>query len=440
MDPPAGGVVEVGVDEDPVAGGVDARVGTPAGAGEGGAAQLAAGGADGPDAVGEVFAVGVAHGEHGDVLGAVAVGVFDRGGGERLAGVARGGRVRVPSRARCGWPGWRRGRRPGSGRGRRARLGGVGGGSPSSTAAGMSPCSASRSSSAARPPAATDWAWRASPTHHSWAPGVAATASRRAAASRVPTWDTSSTITVVCGCERRLAQLAAEPGDGVGVEAGGAQFGDRLVGGRHRDDGAAGGLAGGGGGVHRGGLAVARPAPSTPAPPGPRRTGRGPRRPGRRPAASVRRRSHRVDDRLRIDGHRPAGRASSRRASRRSSTARSSTVDHSGGPAARDVGGEPHDQLRRQEPLATAPTMSSTVSRPPDSAATRSTTWASPNRDSVAHSPVAGSTSAANISPSVGRRQRFELAADHQVVDAAAGPQADRLRLRRPSGRGAARG
>ena len=32
--------------------------------------------------------------------------------------------------------------------------------------------------SVARPPAATAWAWRASPTHHSCAPGVAVTASR----------------------------------------------------------------------------------------------------------------------------------------------------------------------------------------------------------------------------------------------------------------------
>ena len=63
------------MEEDAVAGGVGARVGSPAGALEGRAAELAAGGAEGADAVGEVFAVGVADREDGDVLGAVPVGV-----------------------------------------------------------------------------------------------------------------------------------------------------------------------------------------------------------------------------------------------------------------------------------------------------------------------------------------------------------------------------
>ena len=41
-------------------------------------------------------------------------------------------------------------------------------------------------------------------------------------------------------------------------------------------------------------------------------------------------------------------------------------------------------------------------SRPPDMPAIRSTTWASVNRESVAHNPVSGSTSAANMSASSG--------------------------------------
>ncbi len=97
VDRPLAAMVGVGVDEDPVACRVGAGVGSPGRSGEGGAAQFAAGGAQGADAIGEVFAVGVADGEDGDVLGAVAIGVDGRGAGEALAGVDGSGALVFPA-------------------------------------------------------------------------------------------------------------------------------------------------------------------------------------------------------------------------------------------------------------------------------------------------------------------------------------------------------
>ncbi len=88
------------MDEDAVTGGVDARVGSPARSGRRGAAEFPSGGADGADAIGEVFAVGVTDGEDGDVFGTGAVGVANGGFGERVAGV--GGRVEFVFPAVCG--------------------------------------------------------------------------------------------------------------------------------------------------------------------------------------------------------------------------------------------------------------------------------------------------------------------------------------------------
>ena len=82
-----GAAAEVGVHEDAITGGVDARVGSPARALECRAAELAAGGADGADPIGEVFAVGVADREDRDVLGTVPVGVCDCRVRERVAGL-----------------------------------------------------------------------------------------------------------------------------------------------------------------------------------------------------------------------------------------------------------------------------------------------------------------------------------------------------------------
>ncbi len=76
---------EVGVHEDAIAGGVDARGGSPARTLECRAAELASGGADGADPIGEVFAVGVADREDRDLLGAVSVGVRDGCVRERVA-------------------------------------------------------------------------------------------------------------------------------------------------------------------------------------------------------------------------------------------------------------------------------------------------------------------------------------------------------------------
>ena len=80
-----GAAAEVGVHEDAITGGVDAWGGSPARALERRAAELTAGGADGADPIGEVFAVGVADREDRDVLGAVSVGVCDCCVRERVA-------------------------------------------------------------------------------------------------------------------------------------------------------------------------------------------------------------------------------------------------------------------------------------------------------------------------------------------------------------------
>ncbi len=102
----AGGSVEhalfgvaavVGVDEDAVTGGVDARVGSPARSGRGRAAEFTARGAEGADPIREVFAVGVTDGEDGDVFGTDAVRVANGGFGERLAGVGGSGEFVFPT-------------------------------------------------------------------------------------------------------------------------------------------------------------------------------------------------------------------------------------------------------------------------------------------------------------------------------------------------------
>ncbi len=79
-----------------------------------------------------------------------------------------------------------------------------------------------------------------------------------AAASRVPTCDISSTITVVFVCQGYVVEVLAEPGDRLGVDAHGAQLGDRLVRRCQRDDRSARSLGCDDGGVDGGGLAEPR--------------------------------------------------------------------------------------------------------------------------------------------------------------------------------------
>ena len=86
------------MDEDAVAGRVGARLYAPSRTTDGGAAQLSACGAEGADAVGEVFAVGVADRQYRDVGDTVVIGVGDRGCGERLASLSDGRVLVFPAR------------------------------------------------------------------------------------------------------------------------------------------------------------------------------------------------------------------------------------------------------------------------------------------------------------------------------------------------------
>ena len=120
---------EIGVHEDAIAGGVDASRGSPTRPLECRAAELTAGGADGADPIGEVFAVGVADREDRDLLGAVSVGVRDCGVRERVACLERCRVFVFPALALVGSPGSRRRRRRAGWPGRAVRRGRVGGGS-----------------------------------------------------------------------------------------------------------------------------------------------------------------------------------------------------------------------------------------------------------------------------------------------------------------------
>ena len=131
-----GTAAEVGVHEDAITGGVDAWGGSPARTLECRAAELAAGGADGADPIGEVFAVGVADREDRDVLGAVSVGVRDCCVRERVASLELVSGVRVPSPRRVGSSGCRRRHRRAGWPGRAVRRGRVGGGSRSASPTG----------------------------------------------------------------------------------------------------------------------------------------------------------------------------------------------------------------------------------------------------------------------------------------------------------------
>ena len=230
------------------------------------------------------------------------------------------------------------------------------------------------------------------------------TASTSAAASRVPTCEVSSTITVVSAGTGWFGSADEEPGDGVGVETGGAQLGDRLVGRCQRDHVAAGIELSARGCVQRGGLAEPgrrdeRAECATLAAQGVHRA-RLDRHPSCLGSSAIARSTTPTSSRA------PGVAASAWRPARsRSSTARCSTVDHSGGRRRSTLGASRTTSPDARNRSDTA-TISSVVSRPAEIAATRSTTWASPKRESPAHKPVAGSTSAANNSASPGTASR----------------------------------
>ena len=64
-----------------------------------------------------------------------------------------------------------------------------------SSAVATRPCRTSSDSQAATPPAPTGWAWSGSPTIHTCPPGQATAAASTTLASRVDSWENSSTIT-----------------------------------------------------------------------------------------------------------------------------------------------------------------------------------------------------------------------------------------------------
>ena len=215
-----------------------------------------------------------------------------------------------------------------------------------------------------------------------------------------------------------------EAGDGLGVETGGAELGDRLMGRCQRDHVAAGVELGGCGGVQRGGLAVTgrrdeRSECATLA-----AQHRAPRRPDRRPSCLGSAAIARSTTPTSI-GARGVAANVWMPARSRSSTARCSTVDHSAG-RRRSMLGTSRTTRPDARNRSDTPTISSVVSRPAEIAATRSTTWASPKRESPAHKPVAGSTSAANNSASPGTASPVEPAADDQIIDPRAGLETDR--------------
>ena len=217
----------------------------------------------------------------------------------------------------------------------------------------------------------------------------------------------------------------------MGVETGGAQLGDRLVGRCQRDHVAAGIELSARGGVQRGGLAEPgrrderAQCATLPAQDAHRA------RPGRHPTAWVRLRSpgRRHRHRAQRGASRP-GRGGRQGVDPR--TARCSTVDHSGGRRRSTLGASRTTSPDARNRSDTA-TISSVVSRPAESAATRSTTWASPNRESPAHKPVAGSTSAANNAASSGTASRSSPRPTTRSSTPDAGLESDRRRFAVPA-------
>ena len=123
-----------------------------------------------------------------------------------------------------------------------------------SSAVATRPCRTCSDSQTARPPAPTGWAWRGSPTIHTCPPGQATAAASTTSASRVDSWENSSTITTQPG--RQLVVVQGEAGHGGGRDTHLAQLAHGLIGGRDGQDrpaGPAGRVHGGGQG---GGLAV----------------------------------------------------------------------------------------------------------------------------------------------------------------------------------------
>ena len=269
---------------------------------------------------------------------------------------------------------------------------------------GIAPSAASRSSSAASPPAATDWAWRTSPTNQTWLSGVAATApikrggvaggdlghlvndhrrARRKIGTSPTRWQHRAIVCVSspaarssrppCGsAPRRRPHDQSRDRGGCGVECGGfAEPGGRD----ERPHGRSGTTQH----AYRLDLVCSQPFGF-----------------GRQPCRRSPTPQHRQTISRSVRGAR-------RGAGLR--LARSSTVDHAAGRRCAASGVRRTTCSEPRNCLVTV-RISSRVNRPPEIAVTRSTTCASPKRDCVAHNPVAGSVSA-----EPGSQSRFGSAA-----------------------------